>query len=221
VAISGIARAAKDETNDEYVAGMWKRDLEAQLCWSTDVGMSPRPTPYRAPTWSWASVDGIVQCPSSSEVVGMTANQYAHILDISLTPAGTDWLGELRGGVLKLGIKFMLSGRLKGEELLVSLPGRDMAFGSPRLDTADDVEVYPLYLVPMRWRGQLFTSMLLRPTNAEKGQCSRIGIVYVHYNAKEYKEFFKALHTIGPEIARKACAEIVTEPQELFVLNVI
>lgn len=50
VAISGIARATRDQIDDDYVAGMWRRGLEGQLCWYVFNSKSPRPTPYRAPS---------------------------------------------------------------------------------------------------------------------------------------------------------------------------
>lgn len=33
VAISDLARVLAGESGDEYVAGMWRKDLELQLCW--------------------------------------------------------------------------------------------------------------------------------------------------------------------------------------------
>jgi len=45
----------------EYIAGLWKHDLPKALMWHTGRTGSkllPRPTSYRAPSWSWASVDG-------------------------------------------------------------------------------------------------------------------------------------------------------------------
>ncbi len=52
VALSGLASAVQIETGDEYVAGMWRKDLEAQLLWKIYGIMEPRPRPYRAPTVS-------------------------------------------------------------------------------------------------------------------------------------------------------------------------
>jgi hypothetical protein len=60
VAISGIAKYIQQHqaTGDEYLAGLWRNDLERTLCWSVVAYSQSRPTPYRAPTWSWASTDG-------------------------------------------------------------------------------------------------------------------------------------------------------------------
>jgi hypothetical protein len=49
-ALSGIARMAHDESPDQYLAGMWRENVEDQLCWTCFTARS-RPS-YRAPTWS-------------------------------------------------------------------------------------------------------------------------------------------------------------------------
>jgi hypothetical protein len=70
VALSGIAKFMQNRYNDDYVAGMWRRYLAHQLLWEVDSASqsngepSTRDFPYRAPTWSWMSVDGIIRCGS-------------------------------------------------------------------------------------------------------------------------------------------------------------
>ncbi|CAG8960301.1 hypothetical protein HYFRA_00012375 [Hymenoscyphus fraxineus] len=71
-AFSGIASAFKDYFKDDYLAGIWKTEnldyFAAQLAWRVwrkGFGIQTKPgehsayrsVPYRAPTWSWASVD--------------------------------------------------------------------------------------------------------------------------------------------------------------------
>lgn len=63
VAISALAQEWAELLQDEYLAGLWKFDLLRQLLWRMDFTESiqrKRYFPYRAPTWSWASVDGKV-----------------------------------------------------------------------------------------------------------------------------------------------------------------
>ncbi|KAJ0160670.1 hypothetical protein CTA2_7562 [Colletotrichum tanaceti] len=56
-AISGIAKVMSKILDDEYVAGLWRGHLIRGLCWQ---GLSCRAVEgYRAPSWSWASVDGV------------------------------------------------------------------------------------------------------------------------------------------------------------------
>lgn len=55
MAVSGLAKRFQSDLDDDYIAGLWKKDLGIQLCWK---GQGIVPDEYRAPSWSWASVDG-------------------------------------------------------------------------------------------------------------------------------------------------------------------
>jgi hypothetical protein len=63
IAISGIAKWLQQKTNDRYINGLWWKNIEHLLLWSTESGSNQRPEMYRAPSWSWASVDGPVRWP--------------------------------------------------------------------------------------------------------------------------------------------------------------
>lgn len=66
VAISGLARILAPIYGMEYVAGLWVKDLIRSLVWHRRILGSPlatTPAAYRAPSWSWASVDGQVKFP--------------------------------------------------------------------------------------------------------------------------------------------------------------
>lgn len=56
VAISAIAHELQPFMNCRYLAGHWQTDLVRQLAWTGWNGSQRTPT-YRAPSWSWASVD--------------------------------------------------------------------------------------------------------------------------------------------------------------------
>ncbi|EGY22193.1 hypothetical protein VD0002_g1365 [Verticillium dahliae] len=61
MAAAGVARAIQGPgTNADYLAGLWRRHLEFDLLWSLEGSPKCRPSPYRAPSWSWISVDGAV-----------------------------------------------------------------------------------------------------------------------------------------------------------------
>jgi len=79
-ALSGLARGFAQYAGDRYVAGLWERDFGFGLLWK-GVGKRcvhdefnqyygpkyTRPRQWRAPSWSWASLDGKTQYPDSSE----------------------------------------------------------------------------------------------------------------------------------------------------------
>ncbi|KAK3358712.1 heterokaryon incompatibility protein-domain-containing protein [Lasiosphaeria hispida] len=66
VALAGLSEAWKSLVHDEYLAGLWRSDLTRGLLWQADRGRhaarlnTSRPSYHRAPSWSWASLDGEV-----------------------------------------------------------------------------------------------------------------------------------------------------------------
>jgi hypothetical protein len=103
IAFSGLAKRMMSTINDDYVAGMWRKRLAAALSWQVsdqeqvDGSPSSRPTPYRAPTWSWASVDGVIS-PEGTEEKHLTIK----VEDVKLEYATEDITGIITGGWLDL-----------------------------------------------------------------------------------------------------------------------
>jgi hypothetical protein len=69
VALSGLANEMRRRleelrpgTRHRYVAGLWEEELPGVLSWRVSEA-AYRPAAYRAPTWSWASIDGLVSFP--------------------------------------------------------------------------------------------------------------------------------------------------------------
>ncbi|KAH0427106.1 hypothetical protein CcaCcLH18_09853 [Colletotrichum camelliae] len=70
LAVSGLAKHFLGICGDAYYAGMWRTNLVYQICWRLRRPC-PRPTcGYRAPSWSWASVDGPVWVDGQDFVEG-------------------------------------------------------------------------------------------------------------------------------------------------------
>ena len=67
MALAGYARAKQKEFDakeivNSYLGGLWEKDLIDQLLWISKIKPPPpRPKAYRAPTWSWASINGPVE----------------------------------------------------------------------------------------------------------------------------------------------------------------
>lgn len=58
-ALAGLATEFNRRLADQYVAGLWARDLHRGLLWRVeDSERAQEAHPYRAPTWSWASIMG-------------------------------------------------------------------------------------------------------------------------------------------------------------------
>ena len=67
VALAGLGQIIQrryQQEENSYIIGLWRQSLEGQLFWHLEEpegkppGSASRPSPYRAPTWSWASIEG-------------------------------------------------------------------------------------------------------------------------------------------------------------------
>ena len=106
VAISGIAKRMQSLLDDEYLAGLWRKDLPCQLLWWVNDHNPAYPLPptrprlYRAPSWSWASVDGKInsyygQCKNYEGIL-------ITVLDAVVMPVGADSTGQIKDGFIRL-----------------------------------------------------------------------------------------------------------------------
>jgi hypothetical protein len=99
-AVSGLAR--KIGPSSEYLAGLWRPILLHQLLWM-GTGSSSRQKEWRAPTWSWASIDGQVTLGTEKEPIFDTFYPIiCEVLDATVTLASLDPFGPVSSGVLTL-----------------------------------------------------------------------------------------------------------------------
>lgn len=103
-ALSGIATRFQNSTNDVYCAGLWMSSLLKGLKWI--VAPPPhqcRPSIYRAPTWSWASVLGIIIMMNYHRPRKHSAARHTLIVDCRVTLEDTSApFGKVREGKLTI-----------------------------------------------------------------------------------------------------------------------
>lgn len=80
----------------DYLAGMWRVDLTVDLLWRV-TGTGTRPSTCRAPSWSWASVDGEIYFHSSKVRQRARENLCSKLLEAHITPV-QDQLGQVQDG---------------------------------------------------------------------------------------------------------------------------
>ncbi|KAF2098819.1 HET-domain-containing protein [Rhizodiscina lignyota] len=103
-ALSGVAASFRLNLQDEYLAGLWKKDLARQLCWILGKNRSNDPYPdvdasrgeVRAPSWSWASVRGDIAWHVRDAISAV------NILEAKCIPTGQNELGTVGSGTLRL-----------------------------------------------------------------------------------------------------------------------
>lgn len=96
-ALSGMAKRISSIAKDEYVAGLWKGDLVRGLFWISQAVTHKPVTQWRAPSWSWASVNGPVQLHFPGTILPL-----ARLIDVECVPANTESTGELSYAKLTL-----------------------------------------------------------------------------------------------------------------------
>ncbi len=181
MSISGIAaNFQKLFPDDEYVAGMWRKDLERLLCWSVDAPQKDDPLQYQAPSWSWASL-----------LPGTEAKPPKDAGEIDITLAGIDLMGAVTRGIIWVQCEALLKMVLEG---ITVIGGRtyclatvgsvsmavELRFDSERTMASAN----PLYLLPVcqdpgipsKKEGRIYMQgLVLRPTCKCKGEYERIG----------------------------------------------
>jgi hypothetical protein len=115
-AIQGIAKLFQSERGCAYYAGIWEDTFLYDLLWYHKEGTT-KLVPYRAPSWSWASnyyptdADGQAIESRNREMFWFanpprrsmdTFKEKADVISVSTIPVGSDPLGEISSGTLKL-----------------------------------------------------------------------------------------------------------------------
>jgi hypothetical protein len=104
IALSGAAMEIQPILNDTYLAGLWKNHLSPQLLWHVDRSIKlplqgHRVQSYRAPTWSWASIEGAISYPPPDAI----RHNFVDVLDAQITVASpTNIFGQVTGGYVRL-----------------------------------------------------------------------------------------------------------------------
>ncbi|KAI0629756.1 heterokaryon incompatibility protein-domain-containing protein, partial [Trametes polyzona] len=66
VACGGVAEEFGRVLHMDYLAGLWRDTLLRDLLWVKNPQTVQRPRPaYRAPSWSWAALDGLIVLPNT------------------------------------------------------------------------------------------------------------------------------------------------------------
>ncbi|KAF5985793.1 heterokaryon incompatibility protein [Fusarium coicis] len=100
-ALAGIASIIQRRLSDDYLAGLWGFTFTENLCWVVADGTkTKKPESPRAPSWSWASLDGaVIYVVPSRYAVGTKTNKFGRKLreDLSNLAFSDPSRGQLRG----------------------------------------------------------------------------------------------------------------------------
>lgn len=123
-ALSGIARIIEERTGDKFVAGLWRGSLLEGMLWSCGVGDRngcQTPSKYRAPSWSWASIDGWFTNTGLKEEYKRKWTELANILDVHVELKGDNPYGEIKSAWVKIRAPLELLSIIKEKETDVEI----------------------------------------------------------------------------------------------------
>ena len=203
-ALSGAAKEMRHALNDEYLAGLWKSELLPQLLWSIKMQTtSAKVMKYRAPSWSWACVEGEVEYESCGFMQKLD-QAIAEVVEAAVLPADVDDTGSVIGGhILIKGLLHEAFPGSKNHEWVIRNSRRavnvkwDFRIGSeegqkilpfeqtvPSQSYWDSREILEeeaktylkqVYLLPLVTQQDMAKGLVLIPCNGLKGHFTRIG----------------------------------------------
>jgi hypothetical protein len=176
------------------VVGMWRKDLGLQLCWYNRRLPPPwwgqRVFPYRAPTWSWASLDCSIKMWGEHEQRWQRSEGiWIKVLDVQLQTLDSDPFGQLSMAQLRLSCLYLVDVCIKttttkrsvleevGKGVLI-IGGESLycqilfdCLGEDENCKFQKAKAMPVFMTS----GFGATGLLLEPTGEERGQYERIG----------------------------------------------
>ncbi|KAH6876718.1 heterokaryon incompatibility protein-domain-containing protein [Thelonectria olida] len=227
-ALSGLARRFHARLQTPYYAGLWGANLQADLCWqrspdgSDDSGPARRVDGYRAPTWSWACLDGPVEVKLST----YHSQWYFEILEAYTTPWKRDPFARLIDAKLCLrGTMFALREEDLGRHAL-----EHGYYSSGTLETFPDrpnIEFwwdvlpsdlsFPFYAMVLRSEGRNgilhFRCLVMTAVVPSRGFYRRVGMATITVFPRHLKEL------MGQSKVNSQLVQVDTTPLELFPEN--
>jgi hypothetical protein len=216
IALSGIARMTAevlkmDGSPDEYLAGMWKNHLESQLLWYVNdkdgVAIQPRedmrPDTYRAPSFSWASVEtprGVVFPETTDQkiLIEVLVVRLLYKTEADMYGLLTDGYLVLKGVLRKIELTDALEERrapgastpLKGNRYSWQLKANGETVGTPQsivhLDSPGSGErsifgpSAQVYCLPVSEDHEYLNCLLLQATDGDHGiRYKRVGLTKI------------------------------------------
>ncbi|KAH6844625.1 heterokaryon incompatibility protein-domain-containing protein [Chaetomium sp. MPI-CAGE-AT-0009] len=209
-AVGGLASRFQELVDDRYVAGLWEKDIHQGLLWTVEGPIQPGEQPFRAPSWSWASINltsiKFDQVPQP-KYHGVWAKDWFKVEEITTPLASLNEYGEVDGGMLRVTgylREVQLAGasvadkvyEIRKNALLDPLTGEALGnvfLDYPRMSTDPPLHIWCLPVLYAGSTGGNLTSVCLAvlPVEGENGEqkLRRIGLAKVT-NKKWDHSFF-------------------------------
>ncbi|RMJ13933.1 hypothetical protein CDV36_006428 [Fusarium kuroshium] len=188
-AIAGVA-AVVELPNDQYLAGLWRGGLASQLIWRRSekrlTNYEP-PVDYRAPSWSWASVNGPIEFAACSFFIAKKSRYTAVIIDCKVDLlVANDPFGQVTAA--QLCIKADLA-HISPQRIAAN-PGWMLTLDSNKASMRVVSYYLCVFAAHVAWCDDLFL-LVLEPTGAKGEIFRRVGLLSIHLESNTPMEGFK------------------------------
>ena len=221
IALSGIAKRFRSMLNDTYIAGLWLRVLPTQLLWHVDDckqanGLPARkPTSYRAPSWSWASVDGEV---STSDI--NRDGILITVINTHVKPLTDDETGQIEDGYIVLQGKLFPAGLYRCatvDELRLRINTKELGVGCLVYPDTEPDDITAIFCcLPIREymynQKPWVWGLILEAGELSRGFYRRFGVFAAH--GQEACEFLKDSNVVEDT----SHLYVDGDPHKLFVI---
>ncbi|KAH7119527.1 heterokaryon incompatibility protein-domain-containing protein [Dendryphion nanum] len=201
VALSGVAKLMEQALDDEYCAGLWKSRLVTELFWigpSNKQALNLRPSPYCAPSWSWACLDGRISAGRPYEGGSYkTLKPLIDVHDCDIEITTSDRTGAVIGGSLQISgwIAFIQLHPDPESRWRIFFDGKWWKYGRDLYINLDcivpffQIHCLPLFIDTHQLPTFHLACLLLSPTGNLKGQFQRIGVLIASSGALGMKDW--------------------------------
>jgi hypothetical protein len=215
-AVSGLARELHLQTNDQYLAGLWRRNIESQLCWNT-VGLGDRYKNKIAPTWSWASTEAEVRFTMSKP----NEHCLARVTKAEIPYSESTLFGKIPNGKGGLHIKctYLLRTAINSIKRDSTRVFVDICEEGSSIDDSQTVYVRmdshettiggSFYILPLVYDNltestRIISGLFLQPTGLKRGEYERVGKFDLYLDSDGMFEILDRIannprHRTGPE----------------------
>lgn len=183
-ALSGLAaKVAAARPGSQYLAGLWSDSIHHDLLWRVAplyrrLSKNRRPLNWRAPTWSWASLDAPIDFPPTGTVTRLFQTIHGWT-----SPATGDQWGRVTNGSLTIcGSIFPARMEMEDSRIIMTMENRIVVLSrNPARDTRNHIHLYLDILEDKPLMAELLTGSTI--------SCLRVAHL-------DHEDYFESEHTL-------------------------